>query len=186
MKKVILCSASPRRRELLSEIIPDFEIRVSSAPERSTFKVPHKRVMDLAAIKQEGIFLSEGEIAISADTLVYRGGKYYGKPKSEEDARKMLRELSGRTHYVYTGVMIRTVSFTRSFYDKTAVIFKSLSDEEIEEYVRDFSPLDKAGAYGVQDGVVVKRIKGSYSNVVGLPMEKLKEELKKSGVHYDR
>ncbi len=185
MTTVILCSASPRRRELLSEIFDRFEVRTGSGEEKSVFVRPHKKVVDLALGKQSGIEVPEDGVLISADTLVYRNGKYYGKPKTAENAKEMLSELSGKTHFVYTGVAIKTREKTVSFYVRSSVTMKRLSPEEIERYVKAFSPVDKAGAYGIQDGVTVRRFSGSYSNIVGLPVEKLKEELRKMGVKYD-
>ena len=186
MQTVILCSASPRRRELLGEIFDRFEIKAGSGEEKSSFVRPHKKVVDLALGKQAGVPVPKGGVVISADTLVYKSGKYYGKPGSPFAAKEMLLELSGKTHYVYTGVAIRTEEKTVAFYERSGVRMKRLSEEEIDRYIRDFSPLDKAGAYGIQDGVIVQGFSGSYSNVVGLPVERLKEELKKMGVQYDR
>lgn len=185
MPTVILCSASPRRKELLSEIFGTFEIKKGEGEERSRYIRPHKKVVDLALGKQKGVEVPAGGVVLSADTLVYKSGKYYGKPGSVPAAKEMLRELSGKTHFVYTGVAIKTQSETVCFYERSSVTMKRLSEEEIEDYIRDFSPLDKAGAYGIQDGVTVARYSGSYSNIVGLPVERLKEELGKMGVKYD-
>lgn len=121
----------------------------------------------------------ENALIIAADTVVYMDGKYYLKPSDEADACRMLKELSGRTHFVYTGVAIKVGGECRTFYDKSAVKIKKLSDDEIKSYVSTGSPLDKAGAYGVQDGLVVERFSGSFSNIMGLPVEKLKYETEK-------
>lgn len=118
-------------------------------------------------------------LIIAADTVVYVDGKYYLKPSDEADARRMLKELSGRTHFVYTGVAMKMGDECRTFYDKSAVKLKKLSDDEIKSYVSTGSPLDKAGAYGVQDGLVVEKFSGSFSNIMGLPVEKLKYEAEK-------
>ena len=175
--RIVLMSASPRRRELLKEIIPSFDIAVSSCKENSVAKRPSFRVMDISRQKAN-VNPAVGELFISSDTLVYMKGKYYGKPKDREDAFNMLAELSGKTHYVYSGVCLKTQKKTYTFYDKSAVVFKKLSREEIYHYIDNLNPLDKAGAYGIQDGVVVERYMGSYSNIMGLPVEKLKENLK--------
>ncbi|MBP5404951.1 MAG: septum formation protein Maf [Clostridia bacterium] len=182
MTRVLLCSASPRRRELLAEILPKFEVCKTDKEERSRYLRPHLRVMDLALAKQEGISSAEDTLVISSDTLVYRRGKYYGKPETEEKACEMLRELSGVRHSVYTGVAIKWGKKSRVFYDKADVIFKKLTEEDILRYVKGYSPLDKAGAYGVQDGVVVERYEGSFSCIMGLPVEKLRQALSEMGV----
>ena len=182
MAKVILCSASPRRRELLGSVLADFEIRKTDAEEKSRYLRPHLRVMDLALAKQANVAAEKDDVVISSDTLVYLGGKYYGKPLTAQRAAEMLRELSGKTHSVYTGVAVRRGEKTVLFYDKAEVVFRTLSEEDIRRYIKVYSPLDKAGAYGVQDGVVVKRYAGSYSCIMGLPMEKLSQVLKEMGV----
>ena len=137
--------------------------------------------MDLAKRKGETV-TPDGRIVISSDTLVYRGGKYYGKPTCRADALRMLRELSGVWHSVYTGVCIRTDEEEIAFYDRADVLFYALSDDDIERYVDEYDPLDKAGAYGVQDGVVVREYKGSFDTIMGLPTEKLGTILEKMGV----
>ena len=182
MTRVLLCSASPRRKELLAEILPNFEVCKTDKEESSRYLRPHLRVMDLALAKQEGIPSSEDTIIISSDTLVYRRGKYYGKPLTEAKAAEMLRELSDARHSVYTGVAVRWGKKERVFYDKADVIFKKLTEEDIDRYIKGYSPLDKAGAYGVQDGVVVKRYEGSFSCIMGLPVEKLRQVLSEMGV----
>ena len=170
-------SASPRRRELLKEIFAKFEVAVSDCKESSSAKRPSFRVMDIARQKAS-VDPAEGELIISSDTLVFMKGKYYGKPKNREEAFRMLEELSGNTHFVYSGVCLKTASKTYTFYDKSSVVFKKLSPDEINGYIDNFNPLDKAGAYGIQDGVVVEKFIGSYSNIMGLPTEKMKEVLK--------
>ena len=182
MKRIILGSASPRRRELLHKLLPVFDVTAGTAEERSPFVRPHARVMDLARTKAESLPLSDGAIIIAADTLVYRKGRYYGKPKDREDARRMLADLSGRSHAVYTGVCLRSKEREMLFYDRSEVYFKTLSAEEIERYLTEYAPFDKAGAYGIQDGVVVARYRGSFDNIMGLPTEKLGEALVEMGV----
>jgi len=182
MANVILCSASPRRRELLKMIFPAFDVVQTDAEERSSYVRPHLRVMALAATKQQGVASDPSTVVISSDTLVYYRGRYYGKPHTEERAAEMLRELSGARHSVYTGVAVRIGDRTRVFYDRAYVHFKPLTEEDILRYIREYHPLDKAGAYGVQDGVVVEKYEGSFSCIMGLPVEKLRETLRQMGV----
>lgn len=182
MNKVLLCSASPRRRELLHKLVRSFDVTKSDSEERSSYLRPHLRVMDLAREKGRSVMVSSDALVIASDTLVYRGGKYYGKPKDASDAARMLRELSGVTHQVYTGVYLRFKGKETLFYDKASVTFVPLSEEEILRYIEQYAPLDKAGAYGVQDGVVVKRYKGSFDTIMGLPTEKLGIILEGMGV----
>ena len=181
MAKVLLCSASPRRRELLKKLIGEFSVTKSDAEERSRYLRPHLRVMDLAKQKN-AVIREKNVVVISSDTLVYRNGKYYGKPRDKEDAYRMLRELSGVKHWVYTGVCLRVGDKVECFYDKASVRFRSLSEQEIRDYVQEYSPLDKAGAYGIQDDVVVKSYSGSFDTIMGLPTEKLGQKLEKMGV----
>lgn len=176
--RVILASKSPRRKELLREIVSDFEVISQNAPEISDEKRPEKRAVALAELKSGTLCSKYADaLIISADTLVYRKGIFYGKPKDEEDAKRILRELSGKRHAVYTGVAVYFKGKTYCFCDKSFVKFKVLSDRDIDEYVSTGSPMDKAGAYGIQDKQVVESYKGSYSNIVGLPIEKLKKLL---------
>lgn len=181
MSKVLLCSASPRRRELLSKLVRDFDVTKSDVAERSVYRRPHLRVMDLASMKGRSVS-GNGRVVIASDTLVYRNGKYYGKPHGREEARAMLRELSGVTHTVYTGVYVAKDGEEVLFYDRATVRFKALSPEEIERYLDAFAPFDKAGAYGIQDGVVVKSYRGSFDTIMGLPTEKLGDILQEMGV----
>ena len=181
MAKVLLCSASSRRRELLAKLVSSFDVTVSGTDEHSRYIRPHLRVMDLAKKKGETVS-PRGRIVISSDTLVYCGGIYYGKPADGKDAVRMLKELSGRWHSVYTGVYVATDEEEILFYDRAEVLFRQLSDRDIERYIEEYHPLDKAGAYGVQDGVVVKRCKGSFDTIMGLPTEKLGTILEKMGV----
>ena len=181
MAKVVLCSQSPRRRELLSKLISDFDVAPSGAEEQSSYRRPHLRVMDLAR-KKGTLSQDPSLVVIASDTLVYRKGKYYGKPKDKKDAVQMLSELSGVWHSVYTGVFVAWGGREYLFYDKADVMFKNLSEKEIESYLKTYAPFDKAGAYGVQDGVVVKKYKGSYDTIMGLPTEKLGVCLEDIGV----
>lgn len=182
MKHIILGSASPRRKALLLKVIPTFEVKAGNAEERSPFVRPHKKVMDLTRAKAACLPLGEGELIIAADTLVYRKGRYYGKPKDRADAVRMLSDLAGKTHAVYTGVCLRSAEGEVLFYDRSEVVFKDLSAEEIERYLDEYAPFDKAGAYGIQDGVAVARYRGSFDNIMGLPTERLGGALVEMGV----
>ena len=137
--------------------------------------------MDLSREKGRSVSAEEA-VVIASDTLVYRKGRYYGKPKDPADARRMLAELSGVRHSVYTGVYVAYKGKERLFYDRSEVLFKRLSEEEIDRYLEECAPFDKAGAYGVQDGVVVKGYRGSFDTIMGLPTEKLGEVLEEMGV----
>lgn len=181
--KVILASTSPRRKELLKEIFSDFEI-LSPNCEEKVSKSPIKTVLSVALSKAECID-EDYDILISADTIVVYKNKIIGKPIDELDAKNILSRLQGKTHKVYTGVCIKYKSngiiFTKTFYDCSKVKMKKMSCDDISRYVETGSPLDKAGAYGIQDGVVKKHF-GSYTNIVGLPVEKIKKELTKLGL----
>ena len=179
---VILASKSPRRNELLKEIFPTFEVMPQAVDENIEEKDPQKLVEKLALKKLNDLDLKyKDALIISADTIVWLNGKVYGKPHTIENAIKTLHALSGTTHYVYTGVCIAYKGERHIFVDEAQIVFRDLKDEEIVKYVNEKKPLDKAGAYGIQDGDMVKEYKGSYSNIMGLPVEKLREELKLLG-----
>ena len=199
-KKIILASASPRRRELLAQIGMDFEVRASYAEEKTEAKDSEELVKELSALKALDIWekLSEEEkktgLVIGADTVVSICGAVMGKPKDREDAAGMLSLLQGRTHQVYTGVTFiyldekgdrdtgrKTERRVNSFFEKTDVLVFPMSEEEIARYVDTGDPMDKAGAYGIQGifAAYIKGIVGDYNNVVGLPVGRLYQELKK-------
>lgn len=195
MKRIILASASPRRRELLSIIEPDFEVIVSDADEKTNRQLPNEVVDDLSFLKAENVYrilmdknvnnvFKEQTIIIGADTVVAVDGEILGKPADEENAYNMLKKLQGRTHEVYTGVTVISVDGnskkTITFNELTQVSFYSMTDEEIREYIATKDPMDKAGAYGIQSGaaVYVEKINGDYNNVVGLPVARLYHVLK--------
>lgn len=188
--RVVLASGSPRRRELLKKIYSDFEVIVSETDEGICEENPEKIVEELAKRKAEAVFnelkLSQDEniLVIGADTIVYYDGEVLGKPEDEDDARAMISMLSERTHQVYTGVAIFTKKNGQDnitvFNDKTDVSFYYIDKYDINEYIAGGSPMDKAGAYGIQDDFAkhVKKIDGDYNNVVGLPVSKLYQVLK--------
>ena len=183
---IILASNSPRRRELLSGLGIDYEVKTLPGIEEN---YPDNLQGDeipvyIAREKAEAYrpYIQKDELIITADTIVYLDGQVLGKPKDEADAARMLRLLSGRVHQVITGVCITTADTQRAFATTTDVTFDTLSEEEINYYVTNYQPLDKAGAYGVQEWIGfigVTRLEGSYFNVMGLPVQRLYKELKK-------
>ncbi|PKG21693.1 Maf family protein [Niallia nealsonii] len=182
---LILASSSPRRKELLEDLRISFEVSSSNVDESFDASLfPEEIVMDLAKRKAESIVSDkENSYILGADTIVYYKGNVLGKPQSKEQAYSMLKQLSGSTHSVYTGVAIVFNGHCSIFFEKTDVLFWDLTDEEINNYVDTGEPFDKAGAYGIQ-GVgrtLVKRIAGDYYTVVGLPVSRLIRELKAVG-----
>ena len=182
---IILASNSPRRRELLSGLGLDYEVRTlpgidESYPDTlSGEEIPAYISSTKASAYLDA--LKENELLITADTIVWLDGRVLGKPSDEEDARQMLRDLSGKTHQVITGVTLATTSFQKSFASVSQVTFATLTEEEINYYVTHYHPMDKAGSYGVQEWIGfigVERIEGSYFNVMGLPVQRLYRELK--------
>ena len=182
---IILASNSPRRRELLAGLGLDFEVRTLPGIDESypdSLEGSHIPLY-IARKKAEAYrtYLHKDELMITADTIVWLDRRVLGKPRDEAEAVQMLHDMSGRTHEAYTGVCLTTSARQRSFTVGTRVRFAQLSDEEIQYYVSHFHPLDKAGAYGVQEWigyVGVEYIEGSYYNVMGLPMQRLYQELK--------
>lgn len=180
-KTFILASQSPRRRQLLEQIGAQFEVICGSADEADVPKElsPDLYVRELAVLKANSVagLTDKPALIIGADTVVVSNGKILGKPSDEQHAVQMLRELSGETHSVYTGIAVVDTTDMKiaSVYERTLVTFRELSDAEIIEYVRKYRPFDKAGAYGIQEyaGVFVSRIDGDYCNVVGLPLCRL-------------
>ena len=178
----VLASASPRRRELLAQILNKFEVIPATSEEKVNISLfPEQTACALAENKCDEIFEKiTSKTVIGCDTVVVFNGEILGKPKNEEDAYKTLKALSGKTHYVITGVCVRNRFKKIKNYEKTEVRFNQLSDEFIKDYVKSGSPMDKAGSYGIQDGGLVKEYFGSYTNVVGLPVtltKKLLEEV---------
>ena len=191
-KKIILASASPRRRELLTQIGLDFEVVVSETEEKITSTEPAKVVEELSAQKAgavwEKLAAMADTVGLGADTVVACDGKILGKPVDVENAVAMLRMLQGRAHEVYTGV---TVLYEEdgekkalTFHEKTTVHFYPMTEAQIREYVATGDPMDKAGSYGIQGFCAryIRGIEGDYNNVVGLPAGRVYQELHKLGL----
>lgn len=180
--KIILASNSPRRKELLGGLGVDFEVRVmKGVDEAYPDTLPAKDVAEYISREKASVYdVADDELVITADTVVIVGDDILGKPKDADDAHRMLREISGRTHQVVTGVCLTTAKEQRSFSVVTDVTFKQLSDEEIDFYIRNHRPYDKAGAYGIQEWIGyigVTGLNGSYYNVMGFPVQRVYEEL---------
>ncbi|NDV77361.1 Maf-like protein [Dysgonomonas sp. 511] len=183
---IILASNSPRRKELLNGL--DITYEVKTLPDIDESYPPYLETKDIAAYiaqKKANAYCSQMQdntLLITADTIVVLDNKVYGKPADEAEACRMLRDLSGKTHQVSTGVCITTKNKQSVFSVSSDVRFAHLEDEEIEYYVKKYKPFDKAGAYGVQEWigyVAVEYISGSYFNIMGLPVQRLYQELKK-------
>ena len=185
MVKIVLASNSPRRKELLAGLDIPFEVRVlDNIDESYPETLPTKEIAGYISKKKADAYrqtMADDELIITADTIVVLGQEVMGKPKDDEEARRMLRELSGKTHQVITGVCLSTKDKQSNFSVETDVTFKTLSEEEIDYYVAHYRPLDKAGAYGIQEWIGhigVTGMKGSYFNVMGLPVQRIYEALK--------
>ncbi|MBD3581095.1 Maf family nucleotide pyrophosphatase [Flavobacterium selenitireducens] len=182
-KKIVLASGSPRRQQFLRDLNLDFEIRINEIEEVYPPWLKAHEITDYLAVLKSTAFegeLSENEILVTSDTIVWHDGHALGKPKDYDDAVKMLRKMSGSTHEVFTSVCLKTIDATTVFHDVTKVTFSPMSDEAIHYYLETCKPFDKAGAYGIQDWLgltVISKIEGSYTNVVGLPTEKFYKHL---------
>lgn len=189
--KIILASGSPRRKELLLQIGIVPEIIVSHVEEKITSDVPAEVVMSLAEQKAVDVAkeMPEGTVILGSDTVVAADGKILGKPKSHEEAYEMIRRLAGRSHQVYTGVCLvkkgpeGEADTVVSYYDETDVNVSPMTEKEIREYADSEEPMDKAGSYAVQGFFAryIDGLKGSYANVMGLPVHLVYQELKKLG-----
>lgn len=182
--KLILSSNSPRRKELLAGLDIPFEVRVVKGIDESfPNDLPTDEIAEFVSKKKAAAYaVAEDEIVITADTIVVLDGEVLGKPRDLDDAAAMLRRLSGRTHRVITGVTLKNEVKQTSFSVVSEVTFKSLSDDEISYYVHCYQPLDKAGAYGIQEWIGyigVTSLSGSYFNVVGFPVQRIYEVLRK-------
>lgn len=183
--KIVLASNSPRRKELLGGLGVSFEVRtLQDIDESYPDTLKGEDIPKFISGKKAEAYLktmADDELIITADTIVYDDEQVLGKPKDAEDAKRMLRQLSGHAHEVITGVSIVTKQKTVQFASTSKVFFADLSDDEIDYYVARYKPFDKAGAYGIQEWigfVGVTRIEGSYFNVMGLPIQRLYTELK--------
>lgn len=182
---LILASKSPRRQQLLKEAGFDFIVKTLDTDESYPENLAANAVASYLAKKKAEAFvpvLEDGEVVITADTVVILDDQILGKPKDNTEAKKMLKALSGQLHHVTTGVCIANSSKMIVFDDTTSVRFKKLTDKEIDFYIEKYKPLDKAGAYGIQEwiGMIgIEKIAGSYFNVMGLPTHLVYEELKR-------
>lgn len=186
--KIILASKSPRRKHLFEGLNLPFEVVVHEVPEVFPESMPIRDIpVHLAKLKAEPVLTEQKDketpfLVITADTIVWINGEILGKPLDRDHAAEMLRKLSGKKHLVVTGVCLTSLGKQVSFSSVTEVHFKELSGDEIEYYLDKYHPYDKAGAYGVQEWIgyiAIDRIKGSYFNVMGLPVGRLYEELKR-------
>ena len=183
--KIILASKSPRRKELLAGLNLPFEVIVHEVDEIFPEVLPMEEIpVYLAKLKAEPFIneLKSDTLVITADTIVWIDDVVLGKPNDYQHAAEMLRQLSGKKHVVVTGVCLTTKEKQVAFSASTDVWFKDLNDDEIDYYLKNYQPYDKAGSYGVQEWIgyiAIERIEGSYFNVMGLPVQRLYEELKK-------
>lgn len=180
-RKLVLGSSSARRKTLLALLDIPFEVQVKTVEERFPPKLRREAIAQyLAALKAKTFEPKAEEIVLTADTLVWHEGKALGKPRDKAQAALMLNTLSGSTHEVITAVALKSPSKMQTFYDTTKVYFKNLKTAEIDFYLKNYPPLDKAGAYGIQDwigGIGIQKIEGSFYTVMGLPLQKLYEAL---------
>lgn len=183
--QIILASNSPRRKELMSGLGVDYVVKtLPDVDESYPDSLQGGDIPEFIACKKAGAYrsiLQPGELLITADTIVWLDGKVLGKPQGREGAVEMLRVLSGKKHQVFTGVCLTTTEWQKSFTAASDVLFDELSDEEIAYYVDRYQPMDKAGAYGVQEWIGyigVHSISGSFYNIMGLPIQKLYKVLK--------
>lgn len=189
--KLILASASPRRKELLEQVGAEFEIIPAKGEEVITSSRPEEVVVELSVQKAEevaGRIQEKDVIILGADTVVVFEGQILGKPKDEAEAERILSMLSGNTHSVYTGVTLIVMqdgkSERHSFYEETKVTMYPITKQQILSYIRTGEPMDKAGAYGIQGkgALYIEKIHGDYNNVVGLPVAKIFQRMRKSGI----
>tara|TARA_B110000503_G_scaffold143118_1_gene242678 strand:- start:4253 stop:4834 length:582 start_codon:yes stop_codon:yes gene_type:complete len=181
---VILASGSPRRQQFFKDLDINFSIQLKEVEEKYPKELKAAEITDFLADLKSKAFtgLQEKDLLITSDTIVWLENKALGKPKDAKEAFTMLRALSGKKHKVITSISIKSLSFQKIINDSTTVNFKELSDEEIQYYINNYKPFDKAGAYGIQEWIGfigIDSIEGSYFNVVGLPIHKLYDELMK-------
>jgi len=179
---LILASKSPRRNDILKEIYPDFKIVPSDVDESDVNVDPSYTSLLLAMAKANDVYKDHlDDIVIGSDTIVLYKNKIFGKPKDENEAREMLKTLSNKKHYVITGYSIISKEFEFHGRVKSSVYFNKLDDDLINRYIASGSPFDKAGGYGIQDKEfnLVKKIRGSYTNVMGFPKERIEKIINK-------
>ncbi|MGY6743440.1 MAG: Maf family nucleotide pyrophosphatase [Cecembia sp.] len=182
--QLILASKSPRRQELLKGLCVDFEVRTKETPEDFPETMSASKVSAFLSEKKAKAFLGEladDEIVLTSDTVVILEGKILGKPENAEEARKMLTDLSAKQHKVSTGITLLSNTKSITLQDEASVFFKPLSQEEIDFYIDNFRPFDKAGAYGIQEWIGyigVKRLEGSFYTVMGLPVHLVYQALR--------
>ena len=179
---IILASSSPRRQQFFRELDLDFIIQIKEVEEIYPKELEGTEITDFLADLKSKPFtnLSKNDLLITSDTIVWLNDKALGKPKNEDEAFTMLKELSGKKHEVITSISIKSVAFQKIINDITTVYFKEITDEEINYYIKNHKPFDKAGAYGIQEWlgfIAIHKMEGSYFNVVGLPIHKLYKEL---------
>lgn len=183
--RIVLASNSPRRKELLAGLGIDFDVRtIADIDESYPQELPLQEIAEYISAKKAAAYratMNDGELVITADTVVICGDEVMGKPVDGADAQRMLRKLSGRSHSVTTGVCLTTKSTQRRFSVTTEVTFRELTDEEILYYIKEYRPFDKAGAYGIQEWIGYigcTGLNGSYYNVMGLPVQRIYQELR--------
>lgn len=184
---IILASGSPRRHELLKKLCTNFKIEVSDAVEVQSNLEPRKLAVENAKIKSQSIAKKNPDaVVIGADTIVVLNGKIFGKPKNPADAEKMLAELADNRHEVITGLAICAGGKIFTDYDVTEVYFGSMTAQEIKNYVATGEPLDKSGSYALQGGATkfIEKIHGDWSNVVGLPIYRLRKLAQSAGINF--
>ncbi|MCL7754906.1 Maf-like protein [Polaribacter sp. Z022] len=179
---VILASGSPRRQQFFKDLDIDFTIQLKEVEEIYPKELKGNEITDYLANLKAAAFddLSEKDLLITSDTIVWLNNKALGKPKDKEDAFNMLKAMSGKKHEVITSISIKSKYFQKIVNDTTIVTFNNLSNEEINYYIDNYKPYDKAGAYGIQEWIgfiAINNLEGSYFNVVGLPVHKLYQEL---------
>lgn len=179
---IILASSSPRRQQFFRELDLDFVIQIKEVEEIYPKELEGTEITDFLADLKSKPFtnLSKNDLLITSDTIVWLHDKALGKPKNKDEAFTMLKELSGKKHEVITSISIKSLAFQKIINDITTVYFKEITDEEINYYIKNHKPFDKAGAYGIQEWlgfIAIHKMEGSYFNVVGLPIHKLYKEL---------
>ncbi|MEX6625731.1 Maf family nucleotide pyrophosphatase [Tenacibaculum salmonis] len=180
---IILASNSPRRQELIKDLDVPFTIKTKEVEEIYPENLKASEITDFLSDLKSKPFedeLTEKDLLITSDTIVWHNNKALGKPKNDNDAFKILKSLSNNTHQVITSICISNKNFKKIFNDTTTVTFKKLTDDEVYYYIKNYQPFDKAGAYGIQEWmgkIAITKIEGSYFNVMGFPIHKLYKEL---------